>query len=98
MDDLPNAPTADSHVTQTEGLQNQRPQIEQLTRMGSSSGLITIVVLTLLSYLAGSKDVSARPFDPDTTTDTALEATASSSGKKNKNLRGGTYLKRPADD
>ena len=40
-----------------------------------------IHLLTFLSYLAGSKSVSARPSDPDTITNTALEAIASSSGK-----------------
>ena len=34
-------------------------------------------------YLAGSKSVSARPSDTDTMTSTALEATGSSSAKKN---------------
>ena len=37
---------------------------------------------TVLSYLAGSKSVSTRrPSDPDTITNTALEAATSSSGK-----------------
>ena len=36
----------------------------------------------LLSYFAGPKSVSVRPSDPDTMTNTALEAIASLSGKK----------------
>ena len=40
-----------------------------------------------LSYLAGSKSVSARPpADPDTMTNTTLEATASSSGNEASNF------------
>ena len=43
-------------------------------------------ILPFLSYLAGSKSVSARlpprPSDPDTMTNTALEAVASSSGSE----------------
>ena len=59
------------------------------THMQSSSGLITFVVTTLLSYLAGYESVSARPLDPDTMTFTALEAIASSSCKNgiHNNLR-----------
>ena len=34
-----------------------------------------------MTYLAGSKRISVRPSDPDTMTDTAPEAIASSSGK-----------------
>ena len=40
-----------------------------------------VPLLPFLRYLAGSKSVSACPYDPDTITTTALEATASSSGK-----------------
>ena len=49
------------------------------------SSLLTHIVYLLpsLSHLAGPKSVSARPSDPDTMTNTALEATASSSGNKN---------------
>ena len=49
----------------------------------SISSPLTHVVcrLPFLSYLAGFKSVSANPFDPDTMTKTALEATASSSDK-----------------
>ena len=39
-----------------------------------------------LSYLACLKSVSARPTDPDTMTITALEASASSSGKNTSKL------------
>ena len=39
-----------------------------------------VYLLPYLSYLAGSKGVSARPSDPDTMTNTVLEAIASSSG------------------
>ena len=38
--------------------------------------------LPFLSYLAGSKGVSARPADLDTVTNTALEAIVSLNGKK----------------
>ena len=38
--------------------------------------------MPFLSYLGGSKSVSARPSDPNTMANTALDATASSSGKK----------------
>ena len=40
--------------------------------VGSSSGLIAVVVMALLSYLSGSKRVSPRPPDPDTMTNIAL--------------------------
>ena len=50
--------------------------------MGSFSSLLTHMVYLLLhmGYLAGSKRVSARPSEPDTMIDTALEATASLTG------------------
>ena len=41
-----------------------------------------VYLLTFLSYSAGSKSVSARPSDLDTMTNTALEATASSSANE----------------
>ena len=54
-----------------------RPQVP------TSSPLTHIVYLLLFSsYLAGSKNVSAHPTDPDTMTNTTLEATTSSSGNK----------------
>ena len=40
-----------------------------------------VYLLPFWSYLAGSKSVSACPSDPDTMTNTALEAAASSSDK-----------------
>ena len=47
-----------------------------------SSPLTHVVhILPFLSYLAGSRSVSARPLDTDTMTNTALEATALSDGK-----------------
>ena len=47
-----------------------------------SSPLTHIVYLVpFLSYLAGSKSVSTRPSDPDTMTNTALKAFASSNSK-----------------
>ena len=55
-----------------------------------------VYLVTFLSYLVGSKGVlahpSARPSDPDTITNTALEATASSSGK---NVKSETQLPLP---
>ena len=39
-----------------------------------------VYLLLLLSYSAGCKSVSARPFDPNTMTNTAVEAIASSNG------------------
>ena len=40
-----------------------------------------VYLLPFLSYLVGPKNVCARPSDPDTMTNTVLEATASSSGQ-----------------
>ena len=47
--------------------------------------------LTHMVYLAGSKSVSVHQSDPDTMTNTALEAIAESSGKKNTTERNGIY-------
>ena len=41
----------------------------------------TVYIVQFLSYLAGSKSVSARPSNADTMTNTAPEVTTSSSGK-----------------
>ena len=40
-----------------------------------------VYLIPFLSYLVGSKSLSARPSDPDTMTKTAVEAIASCSGK-----------------
>ena len=49
--------------------------------ISSPSTHVVYLLPFFLSYLAGSKSVSARPPDPDTITNTALEVTDSSSGK-----------------
>ena len=46
--------------------------------IGSSTLTHMVYLLPLLSYLAGSKSVSTCPSDPDTMTNTALEAIVSS--------------------
>ena len=51
-----------------------------------SSSLTHGLSFAVLNYLAGSKSVSARPPDPDTMTNAALEAIASSSGKNDSKL------------